>query len=289
MPLANAFDSGQIDLGSPVNRLHPLNRDLTGWFLVLPGKNGGGQWSDLTGRNPLTLTSMGTSTTGWRPTTRLGGAGHMLFNGSAGYCLGSGVALDYASWTVMFWVRPTTVSGSRYTVADFGTNVNSYPMIEIGTGSGAVGGRVAVIIPGFFICETADNAVAANVWTHVTYIHRGTGAFNEVYINGVQVATPTNTTDPLNNTAGAFLQVGRRQSNSQYFPGPVDDLRIMSRPISASEVLDTYNLSRLGYPGAINRIPAPDRFAVAGAITPFIAAFQEPTYPIFETVSVVSY
>src|SRR5690349_1214055 len=71
-----------IDIQNPINQDHPLNHGRVAWWLTLPGLEGGKYLYDLCGRSPGTLTNMTTTSSGWRGTTRPGGYGHLLFDGS---------------------------------------------------------------------------------------------------------------------------------------------------------------------------------------------------------------
>ena len=59
----------------PVNKLHPINRELKLWLMGIPGLTGGPTWVDLAGPsngNRGVLTNMDIRTV-WEPSTRLGG------------------------------------------------------------------------------------------------------------------------------------------------------------------------------------------------------------------------
>jgi hypothetical protein len=56
----------EIFLPDPVSRHHPLNQGLVGWWLSVPGLDGGNQFYDLMGLLPATLTSGASWITGFR-------------------------------------------------------------------------------------------------------------------------------------------------------------------------------------------------------------------------------
>ena len=71
--------------------------------------------------------------------------------------------------------------------------------------------------------STPAVVVAANVWTHVAFVRSGTTM--SVYVGGALSYTQTVATIKTN--ALALINIGRsEQSNTWYYPGYIDDLRI---------------------------------------------------------------
>ena len=82
--------------------------------------------------------------------------------------------------------------------------------------------------------------VPSNQWTHVAIVRSSTTAYT-FYINGIGQSLT------LVNPSGATItnvQMGRwcRITSDNYFNGSIDEVRIYNRSLSASEVLDLYNL-----------------------------------------------
>ena len=90
--------------------------------------------------------------------------------------------------------------------------------------------------------------------------HHGAGTWDgtnmTVYVDGVKSNSIAFSVAPAYNVSnavsiGSILQPGR----GAYYNGSCDEVSIYSRALSASEILQKYNLSRQGYPGLLNRVP----------------------------------
>ena len=102
----------QINTFDPVRRSHPLNQGCVAWWLTLPHSQGGGTWYDLMGSYPASLVAMNNANNGWRSTTRPGGFGEVLFDGSAGYaqCRSSAILTGKSNWAIAAWVKSTAAT-----------------------------------------------------------------------------------------------------------------------------------------------------------------------------------
>lgn len=89
---------------------------------------------------------------------------------------------------------------------------------------------------GFYIqgtrLSTPSNSIPLNIWTHVTATYDGTT--KSIYINGVLSAQANASGVSLSNS-GLPLLIGANVYGS-YFGGYMDDLRVFSKSLSASEV-----------------------------------------------------
>jgi hypothetical protein len=171
---------------------------------------------------------------------RSGNAVHL--DGSSGYVkLPNGILNGASDFTVAAWVKLDSVPAwSR--IFDFGTGTNSYMFLSPNSGSGAV--RFAITTGGWSTEQQINgtSALPAGVWTHVAATLSGnTGT---LYVNGASVGTNTGVTlrpSSLGGTTNTWL--GRSQYSDPYLPGALDNVRIYSRALSASEV---GNLSSIG-------------------------------------------
>jgi uncharacterized protein len=171
-------------------------------------------------------------TTGW-VTGRSGGAVHL--DGSSGYVkLPNGILSAVNDFTVAAWVKLDSVPAwSR--IFDFGTGTGSYMFLTPNSGSGAA--RFAITTGGWST-EQQINATAAlpsGAWTHVAVTLSGnTGT---LYVNGAVAGTNTGITlrpSSLGTTTNTWL--GRSQYSDPYLPGALDNVRLYSRALSATEV-----------------------------------------------------
>jgi hypothetical protein len=235
--------SGPIVLADPVDRSHPLNRGRISWWLTLPGLEGGRRWLDLMGLNHGTLTNMTTSASGWRGTTRPGGWGHILFDGSDDAVVCPSIAaantppVSYAAWANLGSLagNRTIVGGG---VGDLQFRVQSDGAIQwVKQGVANIGGSPA-------------GTVATNAWCRVVGTYAASGAY-AFHLDGRPVGSGTSaqtlvTTNPV--VIGAYT-VGTEE-----FAGALDDVSMWSRVLSAAEVRADYDLSRAGYPGVLRRL-----------------------------------
>lgn len=223
-----------IDLRDPVNRKHPLNKGRVAWWLTLPGRYGGKTWYDLIGLNHGTLTGMGNSTNGWRPSARQGGSGHMLFAGT-GTSVAFPAAATGATFTIMAW---QATAGDSNLLGHSSLN----QQFRIGHG----GSNVLSIFDGGVETISSTLAVARGQWSFVCVTQNATTI--SFYENGKLISTSAATSSITYNQIGAFQSGGVIPAT-----GPIDDVSIYSRALSAAEVLSYYNLSRRGYPGILNQ------------------------------------
>ncbi len=186
--------------------------------------------TDATG-NGRTATLAGGST---RTAGRSGNA--VLLNGSNAYVnLPSGLLNGATSFTVAAWVRiGTAANWSR--VFDFGIGTGAYLFL---TPRSSAGSARYAITSGGAGSEQQINAPAAlptGVWTHVAVTH--TGNLGVLYVNGAEAARnsaltirPSSLGSTTQNWIGRSQYVG-----DPYLAAAVDDFRIYSRALSASEI-----------------------------------------------------
>lgn len=247
---------GPIFLPDPVVRDHPLAHGLVSWWLVLPGLDGGRQWADIAGLNHGTLTNMTTSASGWRGTTRPGGWGHLLFDGSNDYVnVPYSAALDFEvgkQFTLSVWVQG---AGAQETGAG---------ILCRGDGGGGEQYCIDCAASYRFITRAADNLPAVvnsgvgpnGSWEMLTAVFRSSEM--QLYHNGV-LKSNGSSPSTLFSTNHA-LSIGSRQNGNTAYDlnwlGGIDSPRVYNRALSAAEVRALYDESRTGYPTALRRLPS---------------------------------
>jgi hypothetical protein len=243
----------------PMNRHHPLNRGRLAWYLAIPATSGGRQWFDIAGPNHGTLTNMGTGTNGWRPTTRPGGHGHLLFDGNvagpqvrAPAVVGPAGGFSAALWLAVPAVASVVLLVSQYQPAAsylqffLANDVVQFRIIGTDVGSG---------LP--YIGRATGPVATANSWMRLvgTWDGTTTNAGIKVYFNGVQA-------DTTNDGAGTFVGpstsailplISCQNAVDAPLTGAVDDVSRWDRPLSPAEVRADHELGRRGYPGVLNR------------------------------------
>jgi fibronectin type 3 domain-containing protein len=148
--------------------------------------------------------------------------------------LPSGIVNDLTTATLMTWVYVNTQS-TWQRIFDFGTGTaNNMCLTTQYDGTGRL--RFGIRTPS--VSEEQINssvALPAGTWAHVAVVlNGGTGT---LYINGTQVGQNTAMTlkpSSLGNTTLNYL--GKSQWNDPYLNGALDDFRIYSRAMTASEI-----------------------------------------------------
>jgi hypothetical protein len=130
--------------------------------------------------------------------------------------------------TLEAWVFPTATPTGWRAVID--KNVDGYYLMASSDRSNrpAVGGTFTAGNQSTFGPVT----LAVNTWTHLAATFDG--ATVRLYVNGVQVASQTQTT-PLKPTTGT-LQIGADSYTGENFAGRIDDVRIYNQVLSPSEI-----------------------------------------------------
>lgn len=139
--------------------------------------------------------------------------------------------------TVMMWLRPTAYPTAG-NLKSFVSKDNNY---EAHINSA---GRVYWWWGGAPLELTSAGTVPLNTWTHVALVYSRSGAFQRIYINGVQDAN-------TNNQAGALatnnlpFQVGADQGFAgRNFAGLIDEVYVFRNALSASRIAQYMNATR---------------------------------------------
>lgn len=177
------------------------------------------------------------------PSLNFDNASAMRFNGSNdSVSVTHTSALTPSAITVAAWINPASLPGTNRTFAivdkrdDVGGTAGY--LLELAHSSGVQ--FVAWYSAGVYNAYQTD--LPTNSWTHVALTQEGTNSV--LYLNGVAVSSATNTT-ALTDYATP-LRIG---SGNGYFNGRIDDVRLYSRALNATEVK---NLSRGAYANGAN-------------------------------------
>ena len=140
---------------------------------------------------------------------QLGGADYIQFASSADYAYGTN------DFTIECWIRPTSLTGTQCIIDQRVAPSEVSIMMELNSS-----GVPRLYVNGSYVIS-GNTTISANVWTHVA-ISRATGT-TRMYINGIQQTT---TYTDANNYAARPVRIGGYYSNSAYFTGYIDELRI---------------------------------------------------------------
>jgi len=245
-----------VNMIQPVNLLHPLNRGLRAWWMALPGTQGGSRLMDITSPGPNgnhgTLTNM--TSDDWVGSNRPGGWGALDFDGSDDEValpsiqtvLNSGTTYG-GPFSLSLWAKANVAPGLRYGVlSDGASNGNGgyFVIYEGGEARFSINGWNANIAS-LAITEVESNHIVCT-WDGTTL---------SIYVNSIKGTDATDTTD-FSTTEGNHF-IGNAFGNRE-FDGQIDDVHIWDRFLLPAEVIQLFQLSQLGYPGMLHRIP---RFA----------------------------
>ena len=145
--------------------------------------------------------------------------------------------------TIEAWVKPTNLT-SRHGI--FSTRLNNTTnsfQLEVGPGNGGTN-RVAVTGLGTYVAQTGNDVINASEWTHIAYTRNGTGDNHAIYVNGVAQALTTDTYTFADNTSAKVI--GKGTSNTQFFPGQIDELRVWNVARSGTEIKDNMHITLNG-------------------------------------------
>ncbi|MGH8667668.1 MAG: DUF6701 domain-containing protein, partial [Burkholderiales bacterium] len=139
--------------------------------------------------------------------------------------------------TVMAWIRPSALptGGNLKTIVSKDQNYEFHL-----TSTGAInwwwGGGALTL--------TSAGTVALNTWTHVAIVYSRSGAFQRIYINGVQDANTNNQNGALVPNAMPFQVGGDQGFVGREFAGFVDEVRVYRAALSATAIQTLRNQTR---------------------------------------------
>jgi DUF1680 family protein len=149
--------------------------------------------------------------------------------------LPSGILAGATAFTVAAWVRLDTVANWAR-VFDFGAGTGTYMFLTPRSGSGTA--RFAITSGGAGAEQQISGpaALPAGTWTHVAVTHSGNVGI--LYVNGTEVARNSSMTiRPADLGSTTQNWIGRSQySGDPLLDGAVDEVRVYSRALTASEV-----------------------------------------------------
>lgn len=190
-------------------------------------------------------TANGSYNTGVTPTTNRDGQPNRAyaFNGIDGYInipYDPSIAIDSA-FTISAWINPSTLATRQGIFSMRTTNATGSIMLDVGPGNGGTG-RASVSGQAVWIFDSVNNVISTGTWQHIAYTMPSIGSSaGTIYVNGVAVgATSTVTNFAIQNNTDP-RRIGQGTSGTQHFTGSMDDVRLYSRALSGSEILQLYN------------------------------------------------
>ena len=154
--------------------------------------------------------------------------------------LPAGIVSAVSDFTISAWVNPATFA-TWARVFDFGTGTSAYMFLSTQyTSTSPNGAKPRFAIRTASVNEQFINssiALTANAWNHIAITLSGNTA--TMYVNGSAAGTNTGVTlQPSSLGPTTQNYIGRSQwSADPYFNGAIDDFRIYSRALTASEIV----------------------------------------------------
>jgi hypothetical protein len=243
-----------VDLRNPVDGSHWLNRGRIAWWLSLPNQYGGRLVYDILGNHHGTLGTDSTGNPSWRSSTRPGGfSGALMLPGSGAKVTGT-VTIPASGFTIAGWYyTASTLAQAVFALGSTGANDQAIHMRTNGATAALFG----------MFNDDLNVTVPSTIGWHRFTVTLATSLTQSLFWDGKLAGSRTSTSGYVGNSNFFFGRNGWDPSN--YLVGQIDDVAVWNRQLSATEIKADYDLSRMGYPGVIRRLPV---FGGSG-ISPF--------------------
>jgi len=228
------------ETASTVESLDPLSEDTTGTLQVLGDSSCVAAYKFENDETDLSGNYNGTGTAIQYAAGRYGQGAD--FNGTTSQITTSNITgLDTTTISISCWVYMHEVSTFNHFVSRFGTGGHSTYQFILRNTSAAKWSLATYDGTGSGDSLTSTATASANTWYHVAAVIDGTS--KKIYVNGSEVASST-VAFSVNTSSGEGLNIGGRDdfgaSNSERMNGKIDQVRVFSKALSASEVSTLY-------------------------------------------------
>ncbi|HEY8991244.1 MAG TPA: LamG-like jellyroll fold domain-containing protein [Luteolibacter sp.] len=148
--------------------------------------------------------------------------------------LPSGVVNGLTDFTVSTWIKVNAFA-TWQRIFDFGSNTSNYMDLAAQGPAGAGRPRFAIRTPSVAE-QTIDSTIAltTGTWAHVAVVRSGTTV--SLYVNGSIAGSGTVTLTPSDLGATTQNYLGKSQYNDPYLNAALDDFRIYSQALNASDI-----------------------------------------------------
>ena len=213
----------------------PIFNVTSGLILNLDASNAnsypgsGTTWYDLSGNN-----KNGTLTNG--PTFSSANGGSIVYDGADDTVTCNLVTSDANNVTMEAWFKATTLPGDRGLILNGNGGSNGYGL-QFGA-CGTAGTTLYVFFGGINCNVVSYGTLVTNTWYQAVYTRTTTPSISNIlYINGISRST-NNSSNPNAAPAGSTL-IGHSAFN-----GNIAIARIYNRALSATEVLQNFNVTK---------------------------------------------
>jgi len=261
------------------NMSHPLLRGLQHWWRAVPLSVGGTRLYDLVPGtlDHGTLTNMGySSTSGWGPSTHLGGYAQINFDGSDDYVVtpvNSGYTTGTLPVGLCLWTLFATGQSGWDTVITDGGSVDKGVTVHMITSQ----------VLEFDVRDSANLAIttrtsatlALQTWYHLCVTYGGTQnlADMHIWLNGVPAALTPIQNDTLGTMPNQAWSLGARSDGGNIQIGSGDSYMVFGRLLTDADVAGLYAQEIRGVPDLLPPVPAlgaaPVALSAHGQFFPF--------------------
>jgi hypothetical protein len=156
------------------------------------------------------------------------------FDGVNDYVEATDIDNGLSAFTIETWVKwtPTSATDVQFICG------KGVEQMELHTG-GAAGANGLRFIPTTGIYLDAANVLPTGQWTHVACVYDATNSIAKMYINGAEVTLVNHGAGSIGTAIGdntTLFNLGRRSSNSFFFKGAIDELRVWNSVRSAADI-----------------------------------------------------
>ena len=164
--------------------------------------------------------------------------GYFVFDGSNDYINlpNDNFIYSTSSRTIMNWSRITSNDGSTHASFAYGRNGANQAFFIGVNGLNPFCGAWANDM------TSSGYAVSLNSWFHTACVFDGTTAY--LYVNGILATSEAKSWDTVNNNT---TYLGRQVDNGQYWNGHISQAQLYNRALTAQEILQNYNATKMRY------------------------------------------
>jgi hypothetical protein len=146
------------------------------------------------------------------------------------------------NFSISMWVKWGRNNTSQILIANLNTNYGLGFFVEHASGQLRFKGYKSAATNAFYVVKNSYTPTLG-IWYHYTFTHKD--QVNNIYENGVLIASDTTTTGHINHGVTNWPTIGVNKYNStsiqEPFLGAIDMVNIWSKELSATEVTTLYN------------------------------------------------
>ena len=158
-----------------------------------------------------------------------------VFNGSSSFISASNILDTSAAFSYSLWIKPNEITTNDYLI---GHQQAPSPYDGVGLIAGTALNTFAIAIQGG-APQSMTPALTLNTWSHIVLTHDGSGGYTCYTNNNGSPITYSGATS--NNSANPFRLGFSGVSGWGYYDGSIDQVRLFTTELTASQVTELYN------------------------------------------------